>query len=164
MNRLLFARGRGTPLPEDVIDPSIPATVDGGGSPQPPVATSRSPTPSIRPLSLAWYLRRYQYQYSSRQPFQDPKNNIFRDPFTNQNTPNLAARRVLAVRLSGSSAASLGGLNGAGGTASTSGIGQQKTPTTLREAIEVGDVLAVGAMVRAMTQEEAEVELVAQDR
>lgn len=164
MNRLIFARDRGTSLPEDVTDPPIPPTIDGGGSPQPPVATTRSPTPSIRPLSLAWYLRRYQYQYSSRQPIQDPKNNIFRDPFTNQNTPNLAARRVLAVRLSGSSAASLGAINGAGGISSTPGTGQQKTPTTLREAIEVGDVLAVGAMVRAMTQEEAEVELVAQDR
>lgn len=40
----------------------------------------------------------------------------------------------------------------------------RKAPRNLREAIEAGDVLAVASMVRAMSQEEAAVELVAQDR
>lgn len=40
----------------------------------------------------------------------------------------------------------------------------REPPKNLREAIEAGDVLAVGSMVRTMSQEEAEVELVAQDR
>lgn len=40
----------------------------------------------------------------------------------------------------------------------------REPPKNLREAIEAGDVLAVGSIVRTMSQEEAEVELVAQDR
>lgn len=40
----------------------------------------------------------------------------------------------------------------------------RKPPKDLREAIEAGDVLAVGAFVRAMSQEDAEVDLIAQDR
>lgn len=43
-------------------------------------------------------------------------------------------------------------------------IASRKPPKDLREAIEVGDVLAVGAFVRAMSQEDAEVDLIAQDR
>lgn len=43
-------------------------------------------------------------------------------------------------------------------------IAPREPPNNLREAIEAGDVLAVGSMVRTMSQEEAEVELVAQDR
>lgn len=43
-------------------------------------------------------------------------------------------------------------------------IAAREPPTNLREAIEAGDVLAVGSMVRAMSQEEAKVELVVQDR
>ena len=45
-----------------------------------------------------------------------------------------------------------------------SAMAPREPPKNLREAIEAGDVLAVGSMVRTMSQEEAEVELVAQDR
>ncbi|CAM9578121.1 unnamed protein product, partial [Ectocarpus fasciculatus] len=53
----------------------------------------------------------------------------------------------------------LAAANGVGGA-----IAEREAPTDLRSAIEAGDVLAVGSMVRTMSQEEAEVELVAQDR
>lgn len=43
-------------------------------------------------------------------------------------------------------------------------VASRKPPKDLREAIEVGDVLAVGSFVRAMSQDDAEVELIAQDR
>ncbi|CAM9453897.1 unnamed protein product, partial [Ectocarpus sp. 8 AP-2014] len=54
----------------------------------------------------------------------------------------------------------LAAANGVGGAIAE----KLEAPTDLRSAIEAGDVLAVGAMVRTMSQEEAEVELVAQDR
>lgn len=40
----------------------------------------------------------------------------------------------------------------------------RQKPKNLREAIEAGDVLAVAAFVRAMSPEEAEKELLKQDR
>lgn len=43
-------------------------------------------------------------------------------------------------------------------------LAPREPPKNLREAIEAGDVLAVGAMIRAMSQEEAKVDLVVQDR
>ena len=96
--------------------------------------------------------------------------NLFREsPSSQITTPSLAARRVFSLRLRRSGTASGGaggGLLAPDGVASAPGMGavQRKAPKTLREAIVGGDVLAVGAIVRAMTQEEAEVELVAQDR
>ncbi|CAM9514524.1 unnamed protein product [Pylaiella littoralis] len=50
------------------------------------------------------------------------------------------------------------------GTNGEGGMSLHGPPKNLREAIEAGDVMAVGDMVQALSQEEAEVDLVAQDR
>lgn len=59
---------------------------------------------------------------------------------------------------------SLSSNNLVNGNGAAVAMAPKEPPKNLREAIEAGDVLAVGSMVRTMSQEEAEVELVAQDR
>lgn len=74
--------------------------------------------------------------------------------------PPLSSPRPSSLARHSASSNNLAVSNSVGGAIAE----KREAPTDLRSAIEAGDVLAVGSMVRTMSQEEAEVELVAQDR